>query len=110
MVSRTRGSSSIATCATTYGAGSPGRLNRSLTVNPINVAYPETADGAKDRPRQYRHTGAGGWMSAEQAWHRWNRSRPSAPEVQKNVFSGVSSGRGRPACSVTSSVGGSVTH
>src|SRR5690349_25057294 len=47
-------------------------------------------------PRQYRHTGCGGWIRAEQSSHRWKRSRPSAPAFQKNSLSGVTSGSGRP--------------
>jgi hypothetical protein len=48
------------------------------------------------RERQYRHTGAGGWISDEQARHSCSRSEPSAPDVQKNSVSGVTSGGGRP--------------
>ena len=103
MVSRTRGSSSSATCATTYGAGSPGRLNRWLTVNPISVANPETGAGDNTCPWQYRHTGCGGWIKPEQDEHRRIRSSPSAPEVQKNSFSRVSIGNGRPGGSDTQS-------
>ena len=52
VVSRTRGSSAIATWAITYGAGSPGRLNRSFSVNPASIALPETARTAMSRERQ----------------------------------------------------------
>ena len=96
VVSRTRGSSAIATWATTYGAGNPGRLNRWFTVNPASVALPETARTPMSRDRQYRHTGAGGWIRESQFLHSCSRSVPSAPEVQKNSFSCVISGRGRP--------------
>src|SRR6266581_5268061 len=97
VVSLTRGSSSIATCATTYGGGSPGRLNRWLTVNPMRVANPETTRTPIWWPRQYRQAGCGGWISARQDSHSCSRSRPSAPDVQKNSFSIVTSGTGRPA-------------
>src|SRR6185437_10891849 len=58
VVSRTRGSTSIATWATTYGAG--------------------------------------GWISDSQLLHTCRRSFPSAPEIQKNSFSSVIRGSGRP--------------
>ena len=38
--------------AITYGAGSPGRLNRSLMVKPASVALPETARTPMSRERQ----------------------------------------------------------
>ncbi|ETB22692.1 hypothetical protein O983_17140 [Mycobacterium avium 09-5983] len=41
------------------------------------------------RDRQYRHTGAGGWISDAQLRHSCRRSFPSAPDVQKNSFSSV---------------------
>lgn len=46
-------------------------------------------------PWQYRQTGCGGWMRAAQDPHSATRSRPSAPEVQKNAFSSVITGPGR---------------
>ncbi len=52
VVSRTRGSSSIATWATTYGAGNPGIENRSLTVNAESTARPDTSRGPMLWPRQ----------------------------------------------------------
>jgi len=71
-------------------------VNRWLTVNPISVANPDVSAGDRLCPPQYRHTGCGGWISAEQDSQRRMRSFPSAPDVQKNSFSRVSSGRGRP--------------
>jgi hypothetical protein len=50
---------------------------------------------------QYGQIGPGGWSSAPHAVHRWNRSSPSAPAVQKNSFSGVSCGSGRLTRSAT---------
>jgi hypothetical protein len=82
VVSRTRGSSSIATWATMYGEGSPGSRNRWLTVKPNRVAKPETSRTRVREPRQCGHTGLGGWTSAEHDSHSCSRSRPSAPEVQ----------------------------
>jgi hypothetical protein len=67
-----------------------------LTVNPANVARPETARTFRLCERQYRHTGAGGWISAVQSPHSCRRSFPSAPEVQKNSLSIVINGSGRP--------------
>ena len=43
VVRRTRGSSSMATCAMTYGASRPGMENRWLTVNALRTARPDTA-------------------------------------------------------------------
>src|SRR5215831_14420715 len=71
-------------------------LNRWLTVKPMSVANPETALTPISCLRQCRQTGCGGWISAWQEPHSWKRSRPSAPDVQKNAVSGVSEGRGRP--------------
>src|SRR6516162_5363415 len=105
VVSRTRGSSAIATWAITYGAGSPGTLNRWFTVNPARVALPETARTPRSRDRQYRHTGAGGWIRDWQALHSCSRRVPSAPEVQKNSFSAVIRGSGRPGAADTSPPG-----
>src|ERR1700754_3128155 len=102
VVNRTRGSSATATCATTYGGGRSGKPNRWLTVKADSVPLPETSRTPMSRLRQYRHTGAGGWISAWQLWHSWMRRTPSAPAVQKNSFSGVSCGSGRRAMSKAS--------
>ena len=74
VVNRTRGSSAMATWATTYGGGRPGKLNRWLTVKPTSVALPETSRTPMLWLRQYRHTGCGGWISAVQSRHSWMRS------------------------------------
>src|SRR6202051_2264565 len=102
VVSRTRGSSTIATWATTYGAGSPGRLNRWLMVKLLRAARPETARTPISREWQYRHTGCGGGMRAFHVVHSCSRNVPSAPEVQKNSVASVTGGRGRPGASDTS--------
>ena len=47
-------------------------------------------------------SGLGLLVSAAQAWHSWNRSFPSAPEVQKNSLSCVIRGSGRPGAADTS--------
>ena len=95
VVNRTRGSSSSATSATTYGGGRSGKPKRWLTVEPDNVALPDTARTPILVCRQYRQIGAGGWISDWQLRHSWIRSWPSAPEVQKNSFCAVSCGSGR---------------
>ena len=60
VVSRTPGSSSSATIATTYGGGKAGSHCCQLTVNATTVALPDTAPNAMLRPPQTRHAGSGG--------------------------------------------------
>jgi hypothetical protein len=69
-------------------------------VNPAKVARPDTGRTSRWCERQYRQIGAGGWMSAEQSAHPCSRSVPSAPELQKNSFSSVTRGSGRPVFGV----------
>lgn len=104
VVNRTRGSSSIATCATTYGGGRSGKPNRWLTVKPASVPRPDTVRTPSFWLRQYRQIGWGGWISDSQSWHCWMRSSPSAPAVQKNSFCAVTCGSGRPGMSAMSTV------
>jgi len=55
-------------------------------VNPANVARPGDRPHTQVVRAAYRHTGAGGWMSAVQSPHSC-RELPFGTEVQKNSLS-----------------------
>src|SRR5215213_885026 len=70
-------------------------------VKPATTARPDTSAGAHSFEWQYGQTALGGWRSSPQSLHRWNRSSPSSPDVQKNLLVSVSSGSRRPDDSAT---------
>ena len=95
VVSRTRSSSSSATIAMTYGGLIAGSHWWTFTVYPTTVARPDTSTTSISVEWQYGQTGVGGKSNAPHGMLRCTRNTPSLPAVQKNSFSGVSSGRGR---------------
>ena len=112
VVNRTRGSSTMATWATTYGGGRSGKPNRWLTVNADSVALPETSRTPMLRLRQYRHTGCGRMdqrLAVAALLDAQHAVTARGPE--ELVLSPVSSGSGRvtgrtPKCASLSSVFG----
>ena len=94
VVRRTRSSSSSATIAMTYGGAIAGSHWCTFTVHPTTVPRPETSTTSISVEWQYGQTGVGGKSSAPHGMLRCTRSTPSRPAVQKNSFSGVSSGSG----------------
>src|SRR4051794_41966514 len=70
-------------------------------VKPATTARPDTSAGAHSCEWQYGQTELGGWRSSPHSPHRWTRSLPSSPDVQKNVLLSVSSGSRRPDDSAT---------
>src|SRR5579875_4231148 len=98
VVRRTLASSARATMATTYGGSKPGSQRWALTVKPTTVPSPDTAVCSRLQLRQAGQMGTGGCTSFPQSPQPWMRSTPSAPEVQNQPVSGVSSGNGLTAC------------
>src|SRR4051794_40897303 len=70
-------------------------------VKPATTALPDTSAGAHSVEWQYAQIPVGGWRSSPHAEHRWKRSTPSAPDVQKNSFVSLICGRSRPVASTT---------
>ncbi len=95
VVSRTRSSSSSATIAMTYGGLIVGSHWCVFTVYPTTVPRPDTSTTSISVEWQCGQTGVGGKSNAPHGMLRCTRNTPSRPAVQKNSFSGVSSGSGR---------------
>ena len=79
----------------TYGGLIAGSHWWTFTVYPTTVARPDTSTTSISVEWQYGQTGVGGKSNAPHGMLRCTRKTPSLPDVQKNSFSGVSSGRGR---------------
>ena len=79
----------------TYGGVMAGSHWWTFTVHPTTVPRPETSTTSIWVESQYGQTGVGGKSSAPHGMLRCTRKTPSLPALQKNSFSGVSSGSGR---------------